>query len=100
MIVSVLKGKGETAQDKVIYLAKKYNIDNSYDLYRNIVLYGMTKYILARILYGKFNIKYLLGKYNEKFLENLSHSRFCKFLEFFDLYKDFNKRYFKWDNDC
>jgi len=96
LIVSVLKGKGKNAQDKAIYLAKKYNINNSYDLYYNIILYAMTKYILARILYGKFDIKYLLGKYNEQFLSNLKHSRFCKFLEFFALYPNYN-RYFKWD---
>lgn len=94
-IFSVLKGKGKTTQDKAIYLAEKYNIDNSYDFYHNIILYSMTKYILSRILYGKFNISYLLRKYNEKFLSNLKHSRFCKFLEFFKVY-DYNK-YFKWD---
>jgi hypothetical protein len=94
-IVTVLKGKGLTAQEKVIYLAKKCKIYNSYNLYYNIILYSMAKYVLSRILYGTFDIKYLLGKYNAKFLDNLKHSRFCKYLAFFET-NDYNK-YFKYD---
>ena len=43
----------------------------------------MAKYIPARVLYGNFNMDYLLGKYNDKFLKDLGESRFCAFLEFF-----------------
>lgn len=44
----------------------------------------MAKYILSRILYGDFNVKYLLRKYNEKFLFNLKKSIFCAFKEYLE----------------
>lgn len=44
----------------------------------------MAKYILSRLLYCKFNIKYLLGKYNNTFLLDLNMSRFCAFTTFFE----------------
>ncbi len=59
----------------------------------------MIKYILSRLLYGKFNINYLLGKYNDKFLTKLSTSRFCYFMSFFESepYNHYNN-YFLYDN--
>jgi hypothetical protein len=53
------------------------------DFYKNVLFYGMLKYILSRILYGNFNINYLLRKYNEKFLYDLQNSRFCNFILYF-----------------
>jgi hypothetical protein len=83
----VVKGKGATLYDKAVYL---YNSMASsigpsfYTFYFNLILYGMAKYILARILYGKFDLKYLLNKYNEKFLKDLGESRFCEFILVFE----------------
>ena len=81
-IVSVLKGIGETAYDKISYLHDD-NIIDFYDFYINLVKYSMTKYLLSRIMYGQFNIKYVLNKYNNKFLKDLRNTRFCNFVNEF-----------------
>lgn len=85
-MVSVLKGKGMTLNEKArsIYALMSESIGTSFEVfYNNILLYGMAKYILSRILYGRFNIDFLLGKYNERFLRDLGMSRFCSFVQFF-----------------
>lgn len=85
-IVSVLKGIGETAYDKLIYIYGKMQniiIIPFYQFQENIITYALIKLILARVLYGKFNIKYLLQKYNDKLLRDLRKSRFCAFNQFF-----------------
>jgi hypothetical protein len=100
-MVSVVKGTGETLLEKLEYLFNKglVNLPNIYVFYEDIVLYGMAKYILSRLLFGKFNINYLLGKYNDKFLKKLSTSRFCKFTAFFESepYNHYND-YFLYNN--
>ena len=53
--------------------------------YENIIIYGMVRYVLARILYGNFDINYLLGKYYDKLLKDLNNSRFCWVVDFFFL---------------
>jgi len=82
--VDVLRGKGYTAYEKVVYLFNTNNL-NIYlkDFASNLLEYAMLKYLLGRILYGKFNMKYILQKYNDKLLKDLSNSRFCHFVEFF-----------------
>ena len=86
-IVSVLRGKGKTLYDRALSIYNKLGEAKIgvpfITFYRYIILYGMAKYILSKLLYGDFNIDYLLGKYNEKFLEDLGNSRFCGFIEFF-----------------
>ena len=87
-IVSVVKGKGKTLFERLNNIYDKLGetkIGVSFMIfYQNIVLYGMSKYILSKLLYGDFDINYLLGKYNEKFLSDLGSSRFCGFIEFFE----------------
>ncbi len=85
-MVSVVRGEGSTLWEKLQYLFENEDtgLPNVYIFYENIALYGMAKYILSRLLYGKFDINYLLGKYNEKFLKKLSTSRFCSFTTFFE----------------
>ncbi len=89
---SVVKGHGVTLWDKLNYLFNEGDIKepNVYVFYQNMALYGMSKYILSRLLYSKFNINYLLGKYNDRFLKKLSTSRFCKFIGYFEA-NDYNK---------
>lgn len=85
-MVSVVKGEGKTLRDKALFLwnANSSTIGVSFDtFYGNLVFYAMVKYILSRLLYGKFNINYLLGKYNERFLRDLGHSRFCASISLF-----------------
>lgn len=87
-IVSVLRGRGKILYDKALSIYNKLGearIGVSFAVfYENIISYGMAKYILSRLLYGDFNINYLLGKYNDKFLHDLQNSRFCAFSEFFE----------------
>lgn len=101
-IVSVLDGKGKTALDKINYLYVKYNLEGgSLLLQYNLIKYSMVRYFLSRLLYGNWDINYLLNKYYDKFLYDLSKSRFNNFVEFFtnpnsDLY-NYNK-YFLWSD--
>lgn len=102
-MVSVVRGKGETLYCKVdyIWLATDPNMYFT-TLYSRIIKYGMLKYILSRLLYGDFNINYLLGKYNDKFLEDLGNSRFCSYLvSFLDCNSDIYSmgKYFKYGKD-
>ena len=66
----------------------------------------MTRYILSRILYGKFCIDYLLEKYYKQFIKDLGRSRFCRFIEFFEDCTDPNnnfvvyEKYFLYDKEC
>ncbi len=88
LMVSVLKGRGHTLCDKALYIYNKLGQDKigtTFRLfYQNLMLYGMSRYILARLLYGDFNINYLLRKYDDEFFKDLNNSRFCAFIEFFE----------------
>ncbi|CAK7994891.1 Hypothetical protein POVR1_LOCUS409 [uncultured virus] len=76
----VVKGEGCTLRDKINYLITKYNIQiSSAELMIRVTLYGALKYILSRLMYGRFDARFLLGKYNKKFFQDLSRSRFCQF---------------------
>lgn len=82
--VEVLRGEGSTAYEKVVFLFES----NEFDIFIqqfgiNLIKYAMVKYLLARILYGKFDMKYVLQKYNDKILRDLSKTRFCHFVDFF-----------------
>ena len=83
-VYSVLKGKGLTARNKVNYLYKTEQINvDGLKFVDNLIKYSMVKYFLAKILYDKWNIKYLLNKYNFKFINDLKNSRFNSFVDFF-----------------
>lgn len=86
-IVSVVIGNGETWYDKTEYLFKtlgKEKIRSDFGDFRSkMFLYAMLKFILSRILYNRFNVKFLLRKYNKKFLKDLAKSRFCEALQLF-----------------
>jgi len=85
LIVSVLKGIGNTAWEKTNYLFENVvtNINDIYNFFINLVKYSMTKYLLSRLMYGTFNIKYVLNEYNKTFLKDLSNTRFCYFVYLF-----------------
>jgi len=85
LIVSILKGMGNTAWQKISYLFENVtnNVNDIYNFFINLVKYSMTKYLLSRIMYGNFNIKYVLNKYNKKFLKDLGNTRFCNFIDLF-----------------
>lgn len=80
----VIKGNGDNLYDKLQNIYNTNTIDVPFEaFYSNIFLYAMLKYILSRLLYGNFDIDYLLNKYNKRFLKNLAKSRFCGFLPIF-----------------
>lgn len=86
----VLRGKGDTAFDKAMFLFKQESQEfqdtvGFYQFYyKNLILYAMSKYILSYILYGKFSMKFLLQKYNEQFFIDLGMSRFCGAVKIFN----------------
>lgn len=84
LMVTVFKGKEYDLIRKVanIYDPLK-NGPIFLNFYKDVLFYGMLKYILSRILYGNFDINYLLRKYNKKFLNDLQNSRFCNFIPYF-----------------
>lgn len=82
----VVKGKGCSLRKKLLnYYNKHPEIGPSFqDFYEQMILYGMLKYILARLIYGDFNIRYLYKNFNNQFFKDLENSRFCGFIQFFD----------------
>ena len=106
-ICTVLRGQGRNAFEKASYLydndaALRATTTFPQFYYKNLILYAMSKYILSRILYGKFNIKFLLGKFNKQFFIDLGKSRFCGALR---IYTDADNlasydRFFLTDSNC
>lgn len=79
-IVSVLGGIGATTYDKMVNI---YEGSDFYQFQYNMIKYAMARFILSKILYGDFNVNYLLGKYYDQFLKDLNATRFCHFVELF-----------------
>jgi hypothetical protein len=77
----VIKGKGETLREKLYF---QYNGIYFQSFYENIIYYAIIKYILTYLLYGEFNLKYLLCENNKKFFKDLKHSRFREFIQVFE----------------
>ena len=86
-LVSVVRGRGSTLRDKLEYIYQleqtRIGVDFN-EFYKRVMLYGLAKYILSRLLFGKFNISYLLGKHDERFMDKLKASRFCAFRKLFE----------------
>jgi hypothetical protein len=102
----VVKGKGKTLRDKLSYY---YNIHEVLigvgfqTFYDRIVQYGMFKYILAKLLYGDFNIRYLCRNFNCQFFKDLKQSRFCGFVQAFKTPVNligYDKYFIKCDQSC
>lgn len=74
--VVMINAQGNTFQDKAINIGNGVTADG-------LLAYSAVKLGLAKILFGKFDLKYLRQLYNEKFFKNLSQSQFCIFLPFF-----------------
>lgn len=71
-LVKVVKGCGCT-------LAEKLNSLEQPPDFAAFVAYSMLKYILYRLLFGKFNIKALYRQYNDELIKAILDSRFCEF---------------------
>jgi len=108
-MVSVTKGEGSTLNEKLqnlISLNLQPNNIGINEFLHNIIKYGMTRYIICRLLYGKFCINCLLEKNYKKFIKDLGRSRFCRFIEFFEDCSDSTdnfvgyEKYFLYDKEC
>lgn len=84
IIVSVVIGDKSTLRDKIGVIYNLTDFKNFNIFYENFFRYSMLRYILSKILYGYFNIKYLKQKYYKKFLIDLQKSRFSNFIKFFE----------------
>ena len=78
----VVKGMGCTLRKK----AEDIN-DTSLDtdeFMLRISSFGMIKYVLAKMMTGQFNLKWLLNRNEKEFFAKLSRSRLCGFREVFN----------------
>lgn len=50
----------------------------------NLIAYALAKYILAAIMYGKFELEYVTQNYHYQFMKDLAVSRFSDFVELFE----------------
>ena len=82
----VVRGKGTTLNEKLQNYYSKHpdQAPTFMGFYELMIRYGMLKYVLARIIYGCFDIKYLCRNFNKTFFKDLKKSRFCGFIEFFE----------------
>jgi len=70
-MVLVFIGNQDTLRKKVINLWETKLPDENFEiLYENII-----RYILSKILYGNFDINYLLRQYYKQFLTDLQKSK-------------------------
>ena len=84
---TIIIGDRNTLYEKLEDLFIKYKVEIKVPFtifYKNLFLYAMLKYVLARLLYGNFDLNYLLSQNNSKFLKKLSRSRFCSFISIFE----------------
>jgi hypothetical protein len=96
----VVKGKGCTLREKLLsyYNKHSYEFGPSFDnnFYVPMIEYSMLKYILAKLIYGNFDIKYLCRDFNKQFFKDLKHTRFCGFIQFFkDNFEGFEDYFIK-----
>jgi hypothetical protein len=101
----VVKGCGKTLRAKVMNYFDKHpgEFGPSFnDFYVLLIKYSMAKYILAKLIYGDFNITYLCRNFNKQFFKDLKQTRFCGFIDFFDnpVFTGFDKIFIKCDQTC
>lgn len=85
ILVSVVRGKGNTMFKKAQNLNSKLKLGiDDFTFRDNLIYYGMVRYILSYLLYGKFDVNFLLQTYYRQFLADLQTSRFCGFLIVFE----------------
>ena len=80
-LTEVVYGDGCTLIEKVFDLTGGEDMNT---LLSGIIAYGMLRYFLSRLIYGNFNVLYLLGEYEDQFFTDLSGSRYRSFMEAFD----------------
>ena len=97
---TVILGCGCTFIEKLISL-----VGGDYQVYIPIVVYTILKYVIALLIYGDLNVKYLYRSHNNQFLCDLKDSRFSNFYEVFTVpnppFFDFTEtdKYFIWSEN-
>lgn len=79
-LFNIIEGAGNTLYEKIKSLI---SMGNNITI-QKILGYAMLKYILAKLMYGEFHIKYLVRGFHSEFIEDLGTSRFCQYLEVFE----------------
>ena len=79
----VVRGKGCTLRQKLESINDTgLNTD---EFMLRVCLFGMIKYILARMMTGEFRLRWLLNRNEREFFQRLNRSRLCEFREAFEL---------------
>lgn len=74
-----------TITQKIQFLINKFGINLALDdFFGTMTTYSTLRYILSRLLYGHFSVKFLLGKYYSNFMTDLKQSRYFRFATFFE----------------
>lgn len=88
----VIDAQGSNLDEKIRYLRAKYCSKLNHYIFRDrLTEYGMLKYILGKLIYGNFSLKYLTRSFNEKFKRKLGKTRFRKFLPELEILEEYNK---------
>ena len=96
----VVRGKGCSLQQKFRSLMEHYNLSLPMEEFtKNMATWALLKYILGRLLYGDFDLKYLSACFHQRFLRDLRQSRFSAFSRVFERLAKYN-RYFKCVGQC
>ena len=78
----VVRGRGCTLREKSAAINDtELDVD---DFMLRLCVFGMLKYILARMMTGQFKLKWLLNRNEDEFFDQLRNSRLCRFREAFD----------------
>lgn len=93
-INKVLRGQGCFMFEKLRNLQERYEPQTPLDTFvENVLLYGLSRYILSRLLYGFFDIQSMLRSRTNQFFIDLAHSRYCHFISRYTPIKQY-ERYF------
>ena len=81
---SVILGDDCSLSDKmIVFINNQPTQIQKEKISGQILLYGLTRYILTWLITGKFSTRLLLDKYTNAFLLVLSKSRYSNFMEYF-----------------
>ena len=78
----VVRGRGCTLKEKATNINDTGLSVKQFML--RICVYGMLKYILARMMTGKFRLKWLLNRNEHEFFNKLRENRLCRFIDAFN----------------
>lgn len=80
----ILKGDGCSLRQKFLSIIAHYDLDTTIrNFTAHMALYVYAKYILSRLMYGDFSVRYLSRCLNERFLRDLEESAYSDFLFIF-----------------